>query len=90
MDKHTIKNRNTHQSDYDLYDDVEKIKAALADVTRDVKGRAGEVFYHSVDDLKEKTTQIQTDVGQYVAEKPLKSLGIALLTGIVIGYFIHK
>lgn len=82
----TLKNKNHHNSDYDLYGDVEKIKAALMEATHDVKGKAAELFSDSVDGMKEKTTAAKDTLANYTAEKPFKSLGIALLVGIGIGF----
>lgn len=80
-----------HKHDeYDLYGDLEKIKAAIAEATRDVKGKTNQLVSQSLDNVREKSSDIQENIADYVAEKPFKSLGMAILTGIVIGYFLHK
>jgi ElaB/YqjD/DUF883 family membrane-anchored ribosome-binding protein len=86
----TIKSRNSHHHRNDLSDDVEKIKAALAQATFDVKGKASDLFSQSIDNIKDHSSKFQENVSEFTTEKPLKSLGIALLTGIVLGYFLHK
>lgn len=85
----SLKNRNNH-TEYDLYDDVEKIKAALRIATHDVKSKAAEILSDSVDGLQERTTAVKEKVEDYTAEKPFKSLGIALVAGIIIGFLVRK
>lgn len=85
--RHTKRGRH---SDYDVYGDLAKIKEALADATYGIKGRAGEVFNQSFDDVGSFLKEKQENVGTYVSDKPFKSIGVALLAGICLGYFIHK
>lgn len=82
--------RRTSKHEYDLYGDLGKIKEAIMDATREARGKAGEVFYDSLEQAKEKTTAAKDNVTEYVEEKPLKSLGIALAAGFLLGYFFHK
>lgn len=80
-----------HQEhDYDLYGDIAKIKRALADATLDAKGLATEYVTQSIEDMKDKSDKVQHDISHYVAKKPVKSLGIALLTGLAIGYLFRR
>ena len=79
-----------HHQDIDLYDDIEKIKAALMEASQDVKGKAAELLVESVDSMKDKTKDMTDDLANYTAKKPLKSLGIALLVGVSIGYLLRK
>jgi ElaB/YqjD/DUF883 family membrane-anchored ribosome-binding protein len=81
---------HSFNSDYDLQSDIDKIKAALADAAQDVKGRAGEMLQQSIEDVKERSTILGEDIGDYVAEKPLQSLGIAVLAGAVLGFLIRR
>jgi ElaB/YqjD/DUF883 family membrane-anchored ribosome-binding protein len=70
----TLKNKQN-----DLYEDVEKLKAALTNVLE-----------NSVDEIKEKTTDATEKLASYATEKPFRSLSVALLVGIGIGYFLRK
>jgi ElaB/YqjD/DUF883 family membrane-anchored ribosome-binding protein len=81
MDKSTIKQK-LQRTEYDLYADLEKIKSAIADIAEDVRGKTGEI----IDEVKEKGAVVQENVCDYVGEKPLKSIGMAVLTGVVIGW----
>lgn len=81
-----MKVKNRQRSQFDLNDDLEKIKAILSDTAYDVKGRAGEVLAQSLDNARERTRMLKDNVEGYTSEKPLKSLGISFLAGIVLGY----
>jgi ElaB/YqjD/DUF883 family membrane-anchored ribosome-binding protein len=85
-----LKHKSNHRAKYDLYDDIEKIKAAFRDTTLDIKGRAGEVLTDSFESIKEQTTNTKDAVENYTAKKPFKSLGIALVAGLAIGYLLKK
>lgn len=78
-----------HQ-EIDLYDDVEKIKQALNLTATDLRDKTSEAVLQSIDNVKEKTEQLHSDVADYTGAHPLKSLGVALLVGIGIGYLLHK
>jgi ElaB/YqjD/DUF883 family membrane-anchored ribosome-binding protein len=88
MYKDTLRRR--HHREFDLYGDVAKIKAALAEATQDVKNKTGEIFTDSIENIKDKTLEIQDDVANYTAERPFKSIGLALVTGALLGYLIRK
>ena len=87
--------KNRHHSQHsnhriNLYDDVEKIKEALKDTTLDVKDKAIEMLNQTLENAKETSSNIQDKVTDYVSDKPFKSLGAAVLAGMLIGYFFHK
>ena len=84
----TLKNKHGHNND--LYNDVEKIKEAHADTTKDIKDKVSDILLESIEGVKDKTADVKNNVENYTAEKPLKSLGIALLVGAALGYFLHK
>lgn len=83
-----MKVKNHSRSQYDLNDDLEKIKAILAETAFDVKGRAGEVISQSIENAKEKTLSLKDNLEDYTTERPLKSLGISFLVGAFLGYLI--
>lgn len=77
--------------EFDLHGDLEKLKSALADTTFDVKGVAGQMLSDSYENLRSRSSDIQVNVAEYIAKKPFKSLGIALLSGVAIGFLLrHK
>lgn len=89
MYKSASKNRTRHQ-DFDLYDDLQKIKDALSQTTVDVRGRANEMISQSFENAKDRAVNLQDNTANYISERPFKALGIALLVGIVAGYWFHK
>lgn len=88
MQKHSTKKHSG--SDFDLYGDMIKIREAFTDTAKDAKGKAAEVLSQSFDTVKEKTSDIQELMTDYVAEKPIKSIGIALLSGYLLGAFMMR
>ena len=91
MATHTRSNRkHTSNTEFDLHDDVAKIKEAIAKAADDIKGRTGEIFTESVDGIKEQSTLMKDSVANYTAEKPFKSLGIAVLVGLAVGWLIRR
>lgn len=84
------KARGRHSnSDYDIYGDIENIKAALSAASRDVKGKASEVIAQSLENIREKSSVAQENVADYVSEKPLKAVGISLFAGLILGYLLN-
>jgi len=90
MYKTHARKKNLHHSDYDLYGDIEKIKAALSEANEDVKGRASELFTQSMEDARNKSAAMEENISDYVAEHTFKSLGLALLAGALVGYILRK
>lgn len=82
-----VKSRHSH---IDLYDDVEKIKAALFDTASDVRGKAGELLNESVESVKERSEEMKENVAEYTGKNPFQSLGIAFLIGAALGFLIRK
>jgi ElaB/YqjD/DUF883 family membrane-anchored ribosome-binding protein len=72
----------------DLYHHVLKIKDALSDTAEGVKGRAGSLVSDLLQDLHDKESKIEGVVEDYVKEKPLHSLGFAVLAGIIIAKIV--
>ena len=77
----TTSKHKHHHNNYDIYGDIGKIKDAFAETATDVRGRAGEMFTDSVDDLRKKSTLVKDNVASYTAEKPFKTLGLNIISG---------
>ena len=73
------------QSGRNLASDWSKIKSAFTETAEDVREMADDMLKQSVGDLKDKSKKIQHDVADYAAQKPLKALAIAALTGFIVG-----
>ena len=69
----------------DLSDDLAKIRDAFAETAIDVKNKASNAFSQSVEDMKDKSTDLKDNVEAFVAEKPFKSLFLAMLSGAFLG-----
>ncbi len=90
MHKTPAKHHKHRESEFDLHGDIEKIKALLAETTMDAKGRAKEVLHQSLENVREKSEAVKENVGSYVGDRPFKTIGVSLLAGWLIGYFMHK
>jgi ElaB/YqjD/DUF883 family membrane-anchored ribosome-binding protein len=87
----TLKHKQSHRhNNHDLYNDVQKIKNALFETSQDMREQAAGYLSDSVDQMREKTTAVKDNVANYTADKPFKSLGIALLIGAAIGFLFRR
>lgn len=94
MNKTTTRNKH---SEYDLSNDWENIidklietKDTIADAASDVKGVARETLKQSVDNFKDKSLDARDNVENFIQERPFKTVGAALIIGLVMGYLFHK
>lgn len=87
MHKATVGSRQ-YRSRYDLQNDFKNIKNAFADTTHDVSGRMAEILARSAQDVKDKSLDAKDYAGDYISQRPFKSLGIAVLIGMTIGSLI--
>lgn len=81
----TAKRSKNH---YDLQSDLNRIKNAFADTASHVRGRAGDLVSSSLNNIKDKTIEVQENVADYTSEKPFTSLGFALLAGLALGFIM--
>lgn len=79
MFKTSTKGKRAAQGHFNLYNDLEKIKAVLSETTYDVFGN-----------IKDKSEAAQESIASYVYKKPVKSLGLAVLSGIIIGILFRR
>lgn len=84
------KNHRSHKSNYDLSADLGKIKKALVEASLDVKGRAGEILSDSTENMKNKSDDLQNNITKYITKKPFKSISIAIVSGLVIGFLFRR
>lgn len=66
------------------------LKNALKDSSSDVRDRIQEVLSDSLYDAKIKSKKAKRHISEYVSDQPFKSLGIAVITGLLLGYFFRK
>lgn len=91
MQKHhtTLKSR-ARNSKIDLYNDIDKIKKALATITHDVKTKTASMVGESIENARDRSYDLQDNVDDYLSERPFKSIGVAMIAGAVIGYLLHS
>lgn len=88
MYKQTTRNRSSNRNA--IRHDLEKLKDVLALTARDVRGRAKESLTHSYENIKDRSTDLHGSVAHYVGGKPFKALGIAMLSGLILGFAMRK
>lgn len=84
MKKKIVKIKATEELQTALHD----IKDILSDTKDGMQNRASEAISELIDNLKDQSAQTTEDFKTLVSEKPLQSLAIALMAGIVIGKVI--
>ena len=78
-----LKTAKKLQSRYNLAADLARIKNAFANTAWDIKGVASEIVDQSIENTREK-------VSNFTTTKPLRTLGVAVLAGILIGVLVRK
>lgn len=73
-----------------IKNDLEKLKALLATTAYDVGGEARNAISESFENVKDKSTDLQESISDYVSEKPFKALGIAMLSGLLLGLTMRR
>jgi uncharacterized protein YjbJ (UPF0337 family) len=81
----------------ELKNEAHGLKDSLLRNAQHIKERAEEFVNHSLDDIKDKmhdakdvSDAAQENVIKYVKENPVKSLGFALLAGVLAGVLLKK
>lgn len=83
-------NGNSTKLKTNLQSDFKKLKVALNQATRHAKGNATKVLYDRYEDILDKSTDIEDNLITYTRRKPIKSLGLAVLAGLTIGFLFRK
>lgn len=87
-----------HAEEYErLCEDLEDItsklletKAAISVAADDIKTGAKDILLEQAINIKNRASDAEQQFEGIIKKKPIKSIGIALLVGTVIGYFLHK
>jgi ElaB/YqjD/DUF883 family membrane-anchored ribosome-binding protein len=85
MSKTTLRKQQTL-----LKHDLEKLKRMLAHTAHSMRGQAQNMFSESLENAKDKSADMQDNLKEYVHEKPIKALGIAMLSGLIMGLAMHR
>ncbi len=57
---------------------------------RELKGKSNEILRDTLEEFKERGSDIKAIMTEYVQEKPFKALGIALLTGVALALILKR
>jgi ElaB/YqjD/DUF883 family membrane-anchored ribosome-binding protein len=82
--------RSSNGSTTSLTIDVDTVRSALSNMTGGAKDAVDSIIADSIKDFKIDSDKIQKQTTKYIAKQPLKSVGIALAIGVVVGYLMHN
>jgi uncharacterized protein YjbJ (UPF0337 family) len=90
-------NEYADQHSHDLNSNFQNIKEkayaardSISDAAHQAQDKAGEILRGSVADLQDKSAELQENVVTYVKENPVKSIGFAMLAGILAAHLLRK
>lgn len=93
MYKTAIRNKHHSREEYDLYEDLAKIKDAFSDTATHAKDKATEMISESIvnakDKWKERSADLQEKFTNNVSENPYRTVGYSLLFGLLVGYLLR-
>ena len=73
-----------------LASDCQKIQNAFADTAVDVTDMAEDMCNLTADNLKDQADDIQQRMTDYAVKNPMRTLSIALVAGLVIGWWLKR
>jgi ElaB/YqjD/DUF883 family membrane-anchored ribosome-binding protein len=89
--------KNIGHHSHDIQHDFQRVKEkaretreALSQTAYDVRGRAQDLLSQSLKDAKVKTTDLQENVVTYVKSNPVKSIGFAVISGLIVALLLRK
>ncbi len=95
--KDTTKSYGQDLHNKDLHNDFLRIKEkaretrdAISQAASDVKDRAQDLWSQSIRDAKTKSSDVQDQVVTYVRANPVKSVGLAVLSGLFVAWLMRK
>lgn len=56
----------------------------------EIRERSSDVLRETINEFKEHGEDVKTLVTEYVKDKPLKALGIAVVTGMALALFMRR
>ena len=80
--------RKVKKSQNNIYADLIRIKDSMKDTAGEVKGRASDLLNDLIEEVQDRTSSVQSEIKDYAKDKPLQSLGIAVLLGVIIGKIV--
>ena len=87
----------TNGKAHDLYHDFKEIKSkasetkdAILKTAHHAKDNAGGLLQDSFESIKDKSANLQGDVEKYVKTHPIRSVGFAVLAGLILSQLFRK
>src|SRR5688500_12450392 len=65
---------------------LNETKEDLAEAAHDASDNAQNILAKSLNGIKDKSWELEEDVEHYIQAKPIKSIGIALVIGLFVGF----
>lgn len=82
--------KNHRRGNPNIASDIEKIKAALFTTAKDMRFKASDLLSNSAENFRDKSSEIQEGVSDYVASRPFKTMALAMMTGLFLGMVMHR
>jgi ElaB/YqjD/DUF883 family membrane-anchored ribosome-binding protein len=71
-----------------LISDLHNLRDSFAHLTGDMKKKTAKYVHHAADNVKKKGAHLHDEMDSYLTERPYKSIGVALLAGMVLGFLL--
>jgi ElaB/YqjD/DUF883 family membrane-anchored ribosome-binding protein len=75
---------------YNLNRDFDSIKRAILSATTNAKKKARNLLTNQVESAKDNAKEMGVNVAHYAKARPFKTIGIAMLTGVCLGFLMRK
>jgi ElaB/YqjD/DUF883 family membrane-anchored ribosome-binding protein len=69
---------------------LKNVKDCLKEAGQYIKHEAEESFDRAAAEVKKRSAHMQHEVTKYVHDNPMKSLGWAVLGGVLLGFLLRK
>jgi len=73
-----------------LAKDVARIRTAFTKTGTHVTKKAKNILSDTLNNIQAKGSHFKYDVAHYAKKKPFKTIGAAVISGLILGYFMHR
>jgi ElaB/YqjD/DUF883 family membrane-anchored ribosome-binding protein len=84
------KNKDLHEDFRNVRNKMTETRDAINQTARDARLKAQDFLQTSLDGINERTADIQDNVASYVKTNPVKSVGIAIIAGLILSKLLRK
>lgn len=85
-----VKHHTKLGNGYNMHRDLDSIKKAFYSASKNAKNKAKHIFTKQVGQALDKTKDVKVNVAHYAKAQPFKTIGIAMLTGLCLGFLMRK